>query len=90
MTHCEICRTWDQCASQGCLAEAPKRKPSESHADQIRRVEGMASGDSTWDLSDNDCTALATVLKERTELTEMAQVVCRWSARSPGSPSRHR
>lgn len=89
MTHCEICRTWDQCATQGCLAEAPKRKQmtSESHAEQIARVEGMASGDSTWDLSDNDCAALATVLKERAELLQAMKTALAYLDRDGIKPS---
>lgn len=40
----------------------------ESHDEQIARVGCMASGDPTWDLSDNDVEALKTVLKDRAEL----------------------
>lgn len=44
---------------------------SESHKEQIARVNMMATGlDDTWDLSDNDCAALCTVLKEREVLLE--------------------
>lgn len=41
---------------------------SESHADRIARVEAMAAGGETWDLSDNDIAALRTVLSDRAEL----------------------
>jgi hypothetical protein len=35
---------------------------SETFADQLSRVEQMASGDPTWDLSEKDCLALQAVL----------------------------
>lgn len=44
---------------------------SESMTEQIERVRGMASGDATWDLSENDIAALKTVL-ERHDAAEKA------------------
>ena len=38
---------------------------SESFDDQLSRIELMASGDPTWDLSPNDCGALNAVLDDR-------------------------
>lgn len=38
---------------------------SESMAEQIERVRGMAAGDETWDLSPNDISALKTVMESR-------------------------
>jgi hypothetical protein len=35
----------------------------ESISERIERVRGMANGDSTWDLSENDIAALKTVLE---------------------------
>ncbi len=37
---------------------------SENLSDKIARVRGMAAGGDTWDLSDNDQSALTTVLDE--------------------------
>lgn len=37
----------------------------ESHQEQVSRVEMMAEGHDTWDLSDNDTAALKTVLGDR-------------------------
>ena len=36
----------------------------ESFDDQLSRVDLMASGDSSWDLSENDCSALRAVILE--------------------------
>lgn len=36
---------------------------SEAYRDQVRRVQQMASGSPTWDLSDNDTAALTAVLE---------------------------
>lgn len=38
---------------------------NESRDEQIARVQAMAEGQDTWDLSDNDLAALRTVLAER-------------------------
>ncbi len=43
---------------------------SETLKDQISRLEGMAAGDPTWDLSDNDQAAIRTLLDQRNELLE--------------------
>ncbi len=40
----------------------------ERHSDQLSRVRGMAAGAATWDLSDNDTAALATLLNDRAML----------------------
>lgn len=37
---------------------------SETYAEQVRRVQSMASGSETWDLSDNDIAALTAVLEQ--------------------------
>ncbi len=47
----------------------------ERHSERIARVEMMAGGDSTWDLSDNDCEALMTVLAERMELLRVLREI---------------
>lgn len=41
---------------------------AESFEDQLSRVEQMATGDPTWDLSDNDIAALQAVLSDRRKL----------------------
>jgi len=41
---------------------------SETHAEKIARVEMMAEGQDTWDLSDNDTEALTVILRERSDL----------------------
>lgn len=43
-------------------------RETETHEDQLARVESMAGGHPKWDLSTNDLIALRTVLKERAEL----------------------
>ncbi len=45
----------------------------ETHAEQIARVEMMAQGDATWDLSENDMVALTAVLTDRSELLKALQ-----------------
>lgn len=42
----------------------------EEAREQLARVEMMASGDPTWDLSDNDLADLTALLSEREELLE--------------------
>ena len=44
---------------------------TETFAEQVERVEGMAAGDPTWDLSDNDQAALKAVLDELARLREL-------------------
>lgn len=44
---------------------------AESFEDQVSRVEQMASGSPTWDLSPNDIAALKAVLGEMTRLREL-------------------
>lgn len=46
---------------------------SETHAEQIARVEMMAEGQDTWDLSPNDLDALNAVLYDRAELLKALQ-----------------
>jgi hypothetical protein len=43
---------------------------SETFQEQLARVEMMAEGHDTWDLSDNDTAALKAVLAERSDLLE--------------------
>lgn len=57
----------------------------EYHNEQISRVNQMANGGDTWDLSDNDMAALRTVLDERKELYEaLKEIVC-WPAQGGGA-----
>jgi hypothetical protein len=42
----------------------------ESTADKLARLQGMADGDPTWDLSDNDMEAIRWVLDERQRMQE--------------------
>jgi hypothetical protein len=52
---------------------------TESHAEQISRVEQMAQGDSgTWDLSLNDEAALRTVVQERRDLLTALKDLIAW------------
>ena len=48
---------------------------SESFEDKLSRVEQMASGSETWDLSDNDIAALKAVLADRRGLYNRVQEV---------------
>ncbi len=41
---------------------------TETYEDQLSRVQGMASGDATWDLSDNDTAALNALLARLSKL----------------------
>lgn len=50
---------------------------SETHSEQIARVEMMAEGQETWDLSDHDTQALVTVLGDRAELLKALQECAR-------------
>ena len=40
------------------------------NAEQLLRIELMATGDPTWDLSENDIEAIKAILAERTALRE--------------------
>lgn len=46
----------------------------ESFEDQLSRVEQMAGGDPTWDLSNNDIAALKAVLADRVQLKSLLDV----------------
>jgi hypothetical protein len=46
---------------------------SESFKDQLSRVQMMADGSPTWDLSDNDTAALTALLKSHEEILEALQ-----------------
>ena len=58
-------------------------KSNESHEEQLARVEGMAAGGATWDLSDNDRAALSMVLKERALLLKWLKFYADNSAGHP-------
>lgn len=57
----------------------PESAVFESHDEQIKRVERMASDDLAWSLSRFDLIALNTVLKERAELLKWLK----WYADNP-------
>jgi hypothetical protein len=60
---------------------------SETYAEQLDRVRGMADGGDTWDLSDNDTAALTAMLS-RLEHLETRDMVCSYCGKgsSPGTP----
>ncbi len=60
------------------MSETKLKRHGESHADQIARVCLMATGDSQWDLSDNDVVAIKTVLEERNTLRDVLLCVQEW------------
>lgn len=47
----------------------------ESDTDKLSRLQGMASGDDTWDLSDHDTEAIAWILKREQRLREALKAV---------------
>jgi len=64
---------------------------SESFAEQLERVQLMASGDHKWDLSDNDMAALRALLDEveklRVQRDERTKLLHRiWQAYKTGYP----
>lgn len=52
--------------------------------DQLSRIEQMASGSPTWDLSPNDLAALRAILAERAEVVRILSEACN-SASNPGA-----
>lgn len=63
--------TDEQYSTHPAYVDEPKEDEDmskESHAEQITRVEMMAEGQDTWDLSENDTSALSAVLMDRAML----------------------
>lgn len=56
------------------------KSTTESVQEQLGRVQSMASGAETWDLSENDCAALKTVLAQRGQLLAAAKAALAYDA----------